>query len=79
VLKRVGPNGFNFNFIKSNWEILGMEFTKVVLWLCETGFIPKGCNASFITLIPKCDKPSKLDDFRPISLVGVCIRFLLKF
>ena len=56
-----------------------MEFTKVVLWLCETGFIPKGCNASFITLIPKCDKPSKLDDFRPISLVGVCIRFLLKF
>lgn len=32
--------------------------------------IPKGCNASFFTLIPKVRDPKNVIDFRPISLIG---------
>jgi len=32
--------------------------------------IRRRCNASFITLVPKRENPSTLNDYRPISLVG---------
>ena len=43
-----------------------------------TGSIPKGCNASFIALIPKNKDPSKLEQYRPISLVGALYKIILK-
>ena len=43
-----------------------------------TGSLPKGCNASFIALIPKVRDPSTLDQFRPISLVGVIYKIITK-
>ena len=43
-----------------------------------TGSIPKGCNASFIALIPKIKDPSKLEQYRPISLVGVLYKIIPK-
>jgi len=44
----------------------------------ETSFIPKGCNASFIALVPKVRDPCKLDQFRPISLVGAIYKVISK-
>ena len=45
----------------------------------DTGSFPKGCNASFIALVPKVRDPSSLDQFIPISLVGVITRSSPKF
>jgi len=42
------------------------------------GFIPRGCNASFIALVLKKDNPSNLNEFRPISLVGCVYKILSK-
>ena len=44
----------------------------------RTGTIPKGCNASFICLIPKVRDPSKLEQYRPISLVGALYKIISK-
>ena len=44
----------------------------------KTGYIPKGCNASFIALVPKVKDPCKLDQFRPISLVGAIYKVIAK-
>jgi len=44
----------------------------------STEFIPRGCNASFITLVPKKVNSSNLKDFRPISLVGGVYKILSK-
>ena len=33
---------------------------------CKSDSIPRGCNASFITLIPKIPNPLQVKDFRPI-------------
>jgi len=40
--------------------------------------IPKGCNASFITLIPKSENPQSFEEYRPISLVGCLYKILTK-
>jgi len=52
--------------------------SRAILWFQDTGLIPKGCNASFITLVPKKDNPSNLNDFRPISLLGCVYKILSK-
>ena len=44
----------------------------------ETGSISKGCNASFIALVPKVRDSSKLDQYRPISLVGALYKIISK-
>jgi len=44
----------------------------------ETRDIPKGCNASFIALVPKVNDPLSLEQFRPISLVGVFYKIVTK-
>ena len=36
----------------------------------KSGKIPRGCNNSFITLIPKVNDPVFIKDYRPISLIG---------
>jgi len=38
----------------------------------------RGKNASFIFFILKVDNPQHLNDFRPISLVGLCTKLCIK-
>jgi hypothetical protein len=42
----------------------------------RNGKLTKGINSTFIALIPKIDNPQKLNDFRPISLVGSLYKIL---
>ena len=44
----------------------------------EGGSWPKGTNAIFITLVPKVVNPQLLNDFRPISLVGLVYKIVSK-
>jgi len=62
-------DGFNFNFIMYNWEIMGEDIKSALHGFYDSIYIPRGCNASFITLIPKCKNPFDLGNYRPISLV----------
>jgi len=76
--KSSGPDGYNFNFIKKNWELLKEDFVAALSLFHETGCILKGCNASFIALVPKVRDPSKLEQYRPISLVGAMYKIIPK-
>ncbi|GJS38460.1 RNA-directed DNA polymerase, eukaryota [Tanacetum coccineum] len=42
------------------------------------GCLARGCNASFIVLIPKNSDPVDLGDYRPISLIGCMYKVLSK-
>ncbi|GJZ22494.1 hypothetical protein Tco_0559533, partial [Tanacetum coccineum] len=42
------------------------------------GFIPRGCNSSFIALIPKIQDPLHVKDFRPIGLIGYHYKVIAK-
>jgi hypothetical protein len=44
----------------------------------RNGKLTKGLNSTFIALIPKVDSPQRLNDFRPISLVGSLYKILAK-
>lgn len=44
----------------------------------STGLLPKGCNSSFITLIPKIHDAKLVKDFRPITLVGSVYKIITK-
>jgi len=76
--KSPGPDGFNFNFIKENWVVLKEEVVEAVKSFQELGCIPKGCNASFIALVPKVKDPLSLDQYKPIYLVGSLYKIITK-
>jgi len=68
--KSPGPDGVNFGFIKDFWPELKEDVTRFVSEFHRNGKMAKGINATFIVLIPKVDNPQRLNDLRPISLVG---------
>lgn len=40
--------------------------------------LPKGCNTTYIALIPKCESPKCLKEYRPISMVGFLYKIIAK-
>jgi len=76
--KSSGPDRFNFTFIKNCWDYLKYDIMEALYLFQETGDIPKGCNASFIALVPKVNDPLSLKQFRPISLVGIFYKIVTK-
>ncbi|GJZ53993.1 hypothetical protein Tco_0608878 [Tanacetum coccineum] len=73
-----GPDGFNFKFIRKFWEIIKPDLLKAVMWFWDKSKISKGCNSSFITIIPKVANLIGLGDFRPISLIGCYNKVIAK-
>lgn len=46
------------------------DVVNLVMDFSRYAYFPKGCNPSFIALIPKVNDPRMVSDFRPISLIG---------
>jgi hypothetical protein len=73
-----GPDGFNSDFLKKCWPIVHQEF----LELCQGFYIERLCmqsiNSSHIVLIPKIDNPTKIGDYRPISLLNSSVKLITK-
>nr|GEX60251.1 RNA-directed DNA polymerase, eukaryota, reverse transcriptase zinc-binding domain protein [Tanacetum cinerariifolium]GEX60524.1 RNA-directed DNA polymerase, eukaryota, reverse transcriptase zinc-binding domain protein [Tanacetum cinerariifolium] len=44
----------------------------------NSSIMPKGCNTSFVALIPKISNPMVVSDFRPISLIGAQYKIIAK-
>ena len=73
-----GPDGFNVNFFIHTWDIVGSDILKVVHHFLNSGNMPHYINASLITLIPKCQNPSSMLDFRPISCCNTLYKCISK-
>ncbi|GKE98699.1 hypothetical protein Tco_0022050, partial [Tanacetum coccineum] len=67
--KAPGPDGFSFGFYRKFWHLIEHDVYKAVMYFFTHGDIPKGCNSSFIALIPKIPGANMVKDFRPISLI----------
>ncbi|CAJ2670980.1 unnamed protein product [Trifolium pratense] len=76
--KSPGPDGINFGFIKDFWTELRGDILRFLSEFHRNGKLSKGINSTFIALIPKIDSPQRLNDFRPISLVGSLYKILAK-
>ncbi|GKC59255.1 cysteine-rich receptor-like protein kinase, partial [Tanacetum coccineum] len=64
------PDGFNFNFIKTFWDVVKFDFWNCIRHFETTGNLKKGCNPPFTVLTPKKLDLIRFSDFKPISLIG---------
>jgi len=76
--KSPAPHRLSFSSIKKHWKNLKKDVIAAIQSFHNEGSIPRGYNASFITLIPKSDNPQVLDKYRPIPLVGCIYKTLSK-
>ncbi|GJW56443.1 hypothetical protein Tco_0103174 [Tanacetum coccineum] len=76
--KSSGPDDFNSKFIKKFWDVLKIGFDACGKWYCDRMEISRGCNASFVTIIPKIVDPIGLGDFKRISLIGCYYKIIEK-
>jgi retron-type reverse transcriptase len=76
--KAPGPDGFNGHFLKKCWPIVKQQFFDLAADFHEGSLNLQNINGSYITLVPKVQSPETVNDFRPISLTNVCIKFLTK-
>ncbi|GKV51601.1 hypothetical protein SLEP1_g58236 [Rubroshorea leprosula] len=76
--KAPSPDGFNFRFVKSEWEVIKEDVIGFLQDFHKNSKMVRGLNTSFIGLIPKVDNPQKIEEFRPISLIGVMYKILAK-
>ncbi|GJW74963.1 RNA-directed DNA polymerase, eukaryota [Tanacetum coccineum] len=76
--KAPGPDGFTFGFYRRFWYLIDNDVYEAVKYFFIHGDIPKGCNSSFIALIPKIPDANLVKDFRPISLIGSLYKIIAK-
>ncbi|XP_042980196.1 uncharacterized protein LOC122310366 [Carya illinoinensis] len=73
-----GPDGFPAIFYQNHWGVIGPDICATVKNAFLAAEWPKDFNATYITLIPKVKNPSRVTDFRPISLCNVIYKILAK-
>ncbi|GKV12840.1 hypothetical protein SLEP1_g23934 [Rubroshorea leprosula] len=76
--KAPGPDRFNFRFVKSEWEVIKEDVIEFLQEFHKNSKMVRGLNSSFIVLVPKVDNPQKIEEYRPISLIGVIYKILAK-
>jgi len=76
--KSPGPDGVNFGFLKELWDDVKGDVMNFITDFHRKGRLTRGINNTFIILIPKVTSPQRLNDFRPISLVGSLYKILSK-
>ena len=77
-LKASRPNGLPPLFFQHYWQVVGDDVTEAMLSCLSTSVIPPSLNCTFITLIPKVKSPSKISEFRPISLCNIIYKLVSK-
>ena len=76
--KSPGPDGFPVEFFLAFFDLMGEELVNLVEDSRLAGRVLPSLNSTFITLIPKSDKPSTFADFRPISLCNLIYKLIAK-
>ncbi|GKV05111.1 hypothetical protein SLEP1_g17152 [Rubroshorea leprosula] len=76
--KAPAPDGFNFGFLKTEWEVIKEDVMEFLMDFNKNGRLVRGSNASFIVLIPKKENPQGIEEYRPISLIGCIYKILSK-
>jgi hypothetical protein len=76
--KAPGPDGFNGEFYKKCWNIIKFDIYQLcdVFFQGTTSLQP--INNSYITLIPNINNPTRINDFRPITLSNTAVKIITK-
>lgn len=76
--KAPGPDGYNAVFFQKNWGVVGPDVVLAVQSFFVTGGMPKGWNATVLTLVPKVAAPTSMKEYRPIACCNVLYKCITK-
>ncbi len=76
--KSPSPDGFPPLFYKHYWDVINFDLIEAVISFFTRGHILKEINHTFIALIPKSNKASTVNQFRPISLCNTSYKIISK-
>jgi hypothetical protein len=74
--KSPGSDDWTNEFFTFFFDLVGEDLLEMVEESRRLGSIVGGLNSTFLTLIPKANKPTTFDDFRPISLCNLCYKVI---
>lgn len=73
-----GYDGMTAGFFQSYWDIVGTDVCRAVRSFFYSGRMLGAINRTQIVLIPKVAIPTKVKDFRPISLCTIVYKVIAK-
>ncbi|KAL5539506.1 hypothetical protein UlMin_045993 [Ulmus minor] len=76
--KSPGADGMSAIFYKKFWPIVGEEVTAACLGFVNGGHPLGSINETIITFLPKIKNPTRITEFRPISLCNVLYKIISK-
>ena len=65
--KSLGPDGWPVEFFLAIFYLVGEDLVLAAEQARTSGKMSSALNSTFLTLIPKCEKPSTFADFGPIT------------
>ena len=77
-LKARRPDGLPPLFFQRYWHVVRDDVTEAMLSCLSTRVIPASLNGTFITLVPKVKSPTKVSEFRHISLCNIVYKLVAK-
>ncbi|KAL9688302.1 hypothetical protein QQ045_032722 [Rhodiola kirilowii] len=69
--KAAGPDGYNVEFYKAVWPVIGGEVVNCIRNFFIQGTMPAAINSTFLALILKVKGACHPKDFRPISCCNI--------
>ena len=72
------PNSMSTIFFQKYWNVVGNDVTCMVLNVLNSNMSMAEINRTNITLIQKIKNPTKMTNFRPISLSNVIYKLISK-
>ena len=76
--KAIGPNGMSAIFYQKYWDIIRDDVTNTMLNILNSNSSPAKLNQTNIVLIAKTNNPTKMCEFRLISLCNVSYKIISK-
>jgi hypothetical protein len=76
--KAPGPDVFNGAFLKKCWSIIKQDVYQLCLDFFNNAGDIQCINNAYITLVPKVNNPTPVNDFRPISLINCIVKIITK-
>ena len=78
LTKAPGLDGMPVIFYQKYWDIIGDDVSKKILTILNSNAPMADLNKTNIALIPKIKNPTKMSDFRPISVCNVSYKIISK-
>ena len=78
AFKAPSPDGLYAGFFQHFWADVKNSICREIKEVFRNGIIPSYLNETLVTLIPKCQSPETLNNYRPISLCNLVNNIISK-